>query len=180
MLELDGRGVRVSQGGKKVRNRWLELIAAYKLLQSLLLCGLGVGALRLVGQDLGDLLTGLAQEVRVNPEGRLVSFLLDKASLVDDHMLKRFSVFVFCYAVIGLVEGAGLLLEKRWAEYLTAVITGSFLPLEILELLNRVTWFRVGLFGVNLAVLVYLVVHLQANRGQRGGVGMADNEKVEP
>ena len=141
-----------------------------------------VGALRLVGQDLGDLLTNLAQEIRVNTEGRLVSFLLEQASLVDDHMLRRFSIFVFCYAVVGLVEGVGLMLEKRWAEYLTAIITGSFLPLEILELMRRVTAFRVGLFVVNLAVLIYLVLHLHAGlKGNRAEAGedTADNENVD-
>lgn len=179
---LVDRGARVQASTKKRRNRWLELIAAYKLLQSLLLAAVGVGALRLVGQDLGDLLTNLAQEIRVNTEGRLVSFLLEQASLVDDHMLRRFSIFVFCYAVVGLVEGVGLMLEKRWAEYLTAIITGSFLPLEILELMRRVTTFRVGLFAVNLAVLIYLVLHLHAGlKGNRAEAGedTADNENVD-
>ncbi len=167
---------------KKRRNRWLELIAAYKLLQSLLLTAVGVGALRLVGQDLGDLLTNLAQEIKVNTEGRLVSFLLEQAAYVDDRMLRNFSIFVFCYAAVGLVEGVGLMLEKRWAEYLTAILTGSFLPLEIMELMHRVTVFRAGLFAVNLAVLGYLVLHLHAGLKREGASGeedTADNEKQD-
>ncbi len=96
----------------------------------------------------------------MDQEGRLIKFLLDKASLVDDHILRRISVFVFCYAAIGLLEGIGLLYEKVWAEYLTALITASFLPFEIIEIMHRVTWFRVGLLVVNLAVLAYLVFHV--------------------
>jgi uncharacterized membrane protein (DUF2068 family) len=102
----------------------------------------------------------------MNPEGRLVSFLLDKASVIDDHMLRRISAFLFGYAAIGLLEGIGLILEKVWAEYLTAVITASFLPLEIYELFHRVTWFRVSLLVLNLAVLAYLVTHLVRRRAQ--------------
>ena len=45
---------------KKSRNRWLELIATYKLLQALLLVAVGVGALRLIHKDLADMLTNLA------------------------------------------------------------------------------------------------------------------------
>ena len=56
------------------------------------------------------------------------------------------------------------MLEKVWAEYFTAIITASFLPLEIFELMHRVTWFRIGLLIVNLAVLAYLVSHLIRRR----------------
>ena len=149
---------------RKRHNRWLELIAAYKLLQAALLVSVGVGALRLLHKDVADLLSNLADKLQWDSEGRLVHFLLNKASLLDDHMLRRISVFMFCYAAIGLLEGIGLLYERVWAEYLTALITASFLPFEIMELMHRVTWFRVGLLVVNLAVLAYLVGHILRQR----------------
>jgi len=145
---------------RKKRNRWLELIALYKLLQAALLVGVGVGALKLLHKDVADLLTNLVTALHRNPEGRLVQFLLDKATLVDDHMLRRISLFVFFYAALGLLEGFGLMFEKVWAEYFTAIITASFLPLEIFELAHRVTWVRIGFLVANLAVLAYLVSHL--------------------
>jgi len=154
---------QVAKTGKR-RNRWLELIAVYKLLQAFLLVSVGFGALRLVGKDVGDLLTNLAQELHYHTEGRLINFLLDQASLVDDRMLRRISIFVFCYAAVGLAEGIGLILEKVWAEYFTAFVTASFLPIEIIEIFHRITWFRVGLFVANLAVLVYLMAHLLRSR----------------
>lgn len=151
------------RNGKK-RNRWLELIAAYKLLQAALLVSVGVGALKLLHKDVADLLSNLADKLSIDSEGHLVTFLLEKASLIDDHMLRRISAFMFAYAAIGLLEGIGLFFEKVWAEYLTAVITASFLPFEIIEIMHRVTWFRVGLLVVNLAVLAYLVGHLLRRR----------------
>lgn len=145
---------------KKRRNRWLELIAVYKLLQALLLVAVGFGALRLVGRNLEDILTRLAIAVHRDPEGRLVSFLIDKVSLLNDHRLRQIGIFMFLYAGLGLLEGIGLMLEKVWAEYLTALITASFLPIEIFEIIHRVTPIRIGLFLANLAVLAYLVAHL--------------------
>ena len=144
----------------KLRNRWLELIAAYKLLQAILLVAVGVGALKLVHKDVADILMDVVHALHRNPEGRFVGFLLDKAALVNDHLLRRFSLFVFFYAALGVLEGVGLLLEKAWAEYLTAIITASFLPLEIIELHHRVTWIKIVFLVVNLAVLAYLVYHL--------------------
>ena len=174
MPMVQDRDARIDEGRqdkalvKKRRNRWLELIAAYKLLQSIFLIAVGVGALKLLHKDLDDVFTNLALALRMNPEGRMVSFLLDKASMLDDHKLRQISVFLFCYAGVGILEGIGLMLEKVWAEYLTAVITASFLPLEFIELSHGITPFRVGLLVVNLAVLAYLVWHLIRRRLVQG------------
>jgi uncharacterized membrane protein (DUF2068 family) len=151
---------------RKKRNRWLELIAVYKLLQAALLVSIGVGALKLLHKDAADVLTNIAMGLRMNPEGRLVGFLLDKASLLNDHRLRQISLFLFGYAALGVLEGVGLMLEKVWAEYFTSIITASFLPFEIFELMHRVTWFRITLLVVNLAVLAYLVSHLIRRKGE--------------
>ena len=149
---------------RKKRNRWLELIAVYKLLQAALLVSVAVGVLKLLHKYVADVLTNIALGLRMNPEGRLVGFLLDKAALLDDHKLRQISLFLFLYAGLGLLEGIGLMMEKVWAEYFTSIITASFLPLEIFELMHRVTWFRVVLLILNLAVLAYLVSHLIRRR----------------
>ena len=149
---------------RKERNRWLELIALYKLLQAALLVAVGVGALKLLHKDVADVLGHVARELRMNPEGHLVGFLLDKASLLDDKRLHQISFFLFGYAALGVIEGMGLMLEKVWAEYFTSFITASFLPIEIFELMHRVTWLRVSLLVLNLAVLAYLVSHLTRRR----------------
>jgi len=145
---------------KKQRNRWLELIAVYKLLQAALLVAVGVGALHLVGKDLEEVLTKLAIALHRNPEGELVGFLIEKVSVLNDHRLRQIGIFMFLYAGLGLLEGIGLMLEKVWAEYFTALITASFLPIEIFEIIHKVTPIRIGLFLANLAVLAYLVAHL--------------------
>jgi uncharacterized membrane protein (DUF2068 family) len=137
-------------------NKGLVLIAVYKLLQALLFIAIGVGALRLVGKDVGDILTRVASDLRFNPEGRFVNFILDRASILDDPMLRRIGFGAFCYAAIGIAEGIGLYLEKAWAEYLTLIITGSFLPIEIMEIMRRHTMPRIALLVVNMAVLLYL------------------------
>jgi uncharacterized membrane protein (DUF2068 family) len=138
-------------------NRWLILIAAFKLAQAALFIAIGVGALRLVGKDLSDLLTQLADHLRFNPEGKLVNFVLERAADVDDHMLRRIGAVGFIYAGLDLAEGIGLYLEKVWGEYMTLIITGSFLPLEVFELIRRITWVRSGLFAINALVFIYLL-----------------------
>jgi uncharacterized membrane protein (DUF2068 family) len=66
-----------------------------------------------------------------------------------------FTALVYC--VVEGTEAVGLWLERRWAEYLTALATAGFLPFEIDELVKRVTVVRLGALVLNVVVLVYLV-----------------------
>jgi uncharacterized membrane protein (DUF2068 family) len=147
-------------------NRWLLLIAAYKLLQSLLFAANGVGALNLLHQDAVDMLAQLADHLRFNPESRFVNFILDEASLLNDPLLLRIGATAFCYAGVGIIEGIGLYLEKAWGEYLTLIITASFLPWEIIKVVHRVTWNRSGLLVANILVFLYLL-KIVVERGKR-------------
>ena len=56
-----------------------------------------------------------------------------------------------------LVEGVGLWRGKRWAEYLTLLVTASLLPFEILALYHRLTLPRTATLALNLLVIGYLV-----------------------
>jgi uncharacterized membrane protein (DUF2068 family) len=147
-------------------NRWLMLIAAYKFVLALVFVAVGVGALRMLHKDIGDLVAKMADHLRFNPESRIVNFILDRASLLDDPLLRRIGATAFCYAGLGMLEGIGLYLEKVWAEYLTLGVTASFLPWELFEVFRRVTWIRASLLVVNAMVFFYLL-KLVTGRGKR-------------
>jgi uncharacterized membrane protein (DUF2068 family) len=140
----------------KQHNRWLVLIAVYKSLQALLFIAIGIGARHMLHRDVADEMAMLADHLRFNPESRLVNFLLDRASLLNDPILRRIGAVAFSYAGVSLAEGIGLYLEKAWGEFLTLFITASFLPWEIFEISRRNTWFRSSLLVINVLVLLYL------------------------
>ncbi|HEY1902595.1 MAG TPA: DUF2127 domain-containing protein [Terracidiphilus sp.] len=142
---------------KRHHNRWLLLIAAFKLSQALLFIAIGVGVRHLVHKDVGDELLRLAHHLHFNPESRFVDFILDRASIVNDKLLRRFSVALFAYAALGTAEGIGLYLEKLWGEYMTLGITASFLPWEIFEVFRRMSFIHLGLLVVNVMVFFYLL-----------------------
>jgi uncharacterized membrane protein (DUF2068 family) len=154
---------------KKKHNKFLILIAAYKGLQALLFIAVGIGALHLLHKDVGDVFDGVREALHFSPESRVVNFLLEKASLVDDRMLRRIGAIAFGYAGLSLAEGTGLFLEKAWGELLTLIITASFLPWEIFEVLHKVTWVRVALLIINVMVFLYLLklVALRKNGGSK-------------
>lgn len=141
---------------RRHHNRWLLLIAVYKSLQALLFIAIGVGARHLLHRDVADELAMFADHLRFNPESRFVNFVLDRASLVDDPLLRRIGAVAFSYAAVSLAEGIGLYLEKAWGEYLTLIITASFLPWEVFEVIHKITLFRSSLLLINVLVLIYL------------------------
>jgi uncharacterized membrane protein (DUF2068 family) len=82
---------------------------------------------------------------------------MTRADLIGAPQLKHFSLLTFTYAGLCLIEGTGLMLEKRWAEYFTLTLTVLALPWECFELYKEFTIPRIALLIVNLAVLAYLV-----------------------
>jgi uncharacterized membrane protein (DUF2068 family) len=141
----------------KTHDRGLLLIGLFKLGKSILFFCIGVGAIHLLHKDLGDVVMRVAMALKFDPESRFVGLLLDKVDLIDVHRLKLISLGTFAYSAVALTEGVGLVLEKVWAEYLTLILTISFLPWELYELVRRPNWFRLSLLLINLAVLAYLV-----------------------
>jgi len=143
--------------------RGLLVIAAFKLLKGLALLVVGIAAPALLSKDVGPTLEHWANLFRVDPHNHYIHLLIEKLSLVDPQKLKAFRVGTFIYSAIFLTEGIGLALRKRWAEYLTIVTTGSFLPLEVYEIVRLATLAKILLLLFNIAIVVYLVFELRRN-----------------
>jgi uncharacterized membrane protein (DUF2068 family) len=148
-------------------DKWLVVIGALKLCEAALFIALGIGVLRLLHKDLVDELTHLMLALHHDPEGRLSSLLLDKVALLDPHRLKQISAAIFAHAALDILEGTGLVLRKVWAEFVTVILSGFFLPFEFMALARHVTWLRVGVTAVNVAVVIYLIFHLRMKLRER-------------
>lgn len=147
--------------GKKAHGRGLRIIAAFKLLKALALIAVGVGALKLLHKDVAAIAEHWIYVFQVDPHNHFIDLLLTKLSNVDDRRLKELSIGTFIYAGIFLLEGVGLALQKRWAEYFTIITTSSLLPIEVYELARRVSFGRFLALAINLAVVAYLIFELR-------------------
>ena len=154
-------------GAKGAHGRGLWVIAAFKLLKAAGLIAVGIGALNLLHKDVAAVVEHWVNVFRVDPHNHYIDLLLTKLAVLDDRRLKELSIGTFIYAGIFLVEGIGLAFRKRWAEYLTILTTASFLPLEIYELVRRVSISRTVVLAVNVAIVAYLVYELRHYRKHR-------------
>ena len=82
--------------------------------------------------------------------------------------LYELGIVLAVYAALEATEMVGLWLAKRWAEYLTLVATTLFIPLEVYEIVQGISAFKVITLVINVAIVVYLLL---AKRlfGLRGG-----------
>lgn len=159
------REQEVGTGGRAhPRDSGLLVIGLFKLGKAVFFFCLGLGAIHLLHKDLADEVVRLATALKFDPESRFVAVMLDKVDLIDHHRLREISIATLAYSAVALTEGIGLLMEKVWAEYLTLILTISFLPWELFELVRRPSWFRLGLLVINLLVLGYLVWLLQRKK----------------
>ena len=144
-------------GSSDADRRGLFLVGLFKLCKTIFFLGVGAGAIHLIHRNLGELVMRIIDALPIDPEGRVVSLVMDKADLIDAHDLRRIGAGAFIYATLCLIEGTGLVLRKGWAEYFTVTLTVLGLPLEVFEILHRVTALKLGALAINLVVLVYLL-----------------------
>src|SRR4051812_43707053 len=114
---------------------------------------------------------------RFNGAARAFNYDLDKSPTVSHirsllhskhgtlHLVEG---FLIGYALLQIAEGIGLWSLKRWGEYVAAVGTSVFLPLEVYELTKEVTYVKVAALVVNLVLVAYLIVSKRLF-GVRGG-----------
>jgi uncharacterized membrane protein (DUF2068 family) len=110
-----------------------------------------------------DLSGGPVQKDKVGLLGELNKLFSLKSSTL--HLV---GAGVIGYAVLEGLEAVGLWWQKRWAEYLTLIATALFIPLEVYEIVHKLSPLKIIALIVNVAVVLYL---LFAKRlfGIRGG-----------
>jgi uncharacterized membrane protein (DUF2068 family) len=173
--------------GKPLRDKVvLRLIAINRAFHFLILGLLGTAILLFAAHEtqlkdtfyrvVADLQTGVGGGPVQTSKTGLVGEL-DKLFTLKSSTLTGVGIAVLGYAVVEGVEAVGLWFQKRWAEYLTFIVTTSFIPLEVYELIHKFTPFKVLALVINTAIVAYL---LYAKRlfGFRGGAA-ADEALAE-
>jgi uncharacterized membrane protein (DUF2068 family) len=75
---------------------------------------------------------------------------------------------ILVYGLLQVLEGIGLWVLKRWGEYVAVVGTTIFIPFEIYELTDKISWLKIVVLLVNVAAVLYLVLSKRLF-GVRGG-----------
>ncbi len=123
------------------------LVGVFELFKALLFLAAAFGLLRMVHKDTGVELGKLLHALRVSGDLVFVKSLLLKANLIQDPQKRVFGALAAAYALLHGIEGVGLMLRKKWAEYFTVIASSLAIPYEIYELFHRTA--HPGPEGVN-------------------------------
>ncbi len=127
----------------------------------MILVSVGIKLLTLLGRNVEAWATDFVTRHGIDLANRYVHAAMEKLSGVGDTQLMQMSGVAFGYSCLLFTEGVGLWLQKRWAEYLTAIATSLFMPLELYEIYERFTWVRIGILALNIFIVWYLVTRLK-------------------
>lgn len=147
---------------KQKNSGLLRLIAIFKLVKAITLVAVGIGALHLLhNNDAAEAVNRLAATIGFNPGGRYVDAALARIVNLPSKDFKEVGIGSFIYAALFLTEGIGLWLMKPWAEWFTAIITASLVPLEIFEIHHHPTAVKVVVLALNVAIVIYLILKIR-------------------
>jgi uncharacterized membrane protein (DUF2068 family) len=164
--------------GKALRSAFiLRLLAIERWARGTIIILIGIAVLRfesnqvsikaLIDEDLG-LLKPFFDQINFNVSDSGLVRAIENALNANASTLNLVAAFLIFYGALQLVEGLGLWLLKRWGEYFAVVATSLFIPLEVYELTEKVTWLRIVALVVNVAAVVYLLASKRLF-GLRGG-----------
>jgi len=174
--------------GRALRDLFiLRFLAVERLLRGLLvgLIAYGVFALRndrvsiehAFNDDL-PLIQGLADKFHWDVAHSTIVTDIRAFLEADNATLTWIAAGLGLYTLLQLIEATGLWLLQRWGEYFAVVATSMFIPLEIYELVEKITWVRIGALVLNVAAVVYLLLTKRLF-GLRGGRAAHEAERHE-
>ena len=110
----------------------------------------------------------LAQAIGWNIDNSSLVRLIERLFTLKGSTLDWIALGLLAYAAIEMVEAVGLWLVKRWGEYFAVIATSIFLPLEIRDVIDKQTIFRITVLIINVAAVVWLL-YSKRLFGLRGG-----------
>jgi uncharacterized membrane protein (DUF2068 family) len=163
-MKASARSARTSAPRRHPTLAW---IAAFKLVKVAALLVVAAEAMRLRRPgELDDLVSRLADLPLAASGWRPMLHLIHWLSEMNAHSMTLIVLITCAYAALYTVEGIGLWLQKRWAEYLTTIATSSLIPFELWELTRGPTPLKIAALVINIAIVVYLIHVLRADRAQ--------------
>lgn len=142
----------------------LRAIALYKLLKVSILVLAAWGELRLHDATMTAKLLSWAANRPHGLEHDLVTRALVWFSGLSESRVHALRFVTLTYAAVFAVEGVGLWMQRRWAEWITTIITASLIPLEIWELVHRPSIGAGLVLIANTLIAVYLYWHVSTHQ----------------
>ena len=151
--------------------RGLHTIAIFEAAKGALVLVVGLGLLSFVHRHAQNVGEEIVRRFHLNLAHHYPRIFLDATTHIDDAHLRLLAAAALLYSALRFVEAYGLWRRRAWAEWLAIVSGGIYLPLELYELIERVTVVKAAVFLVNAGIVAYLVYVRRRRHGRRDNPG---------
>jgi len=134
----------------------LYIIIGFKLIKGLLLLLLGLGVYTLSDNNLPDAFKSSLQFLHLDPERKFFADLSLRLGNVTEGNMLWLAWGTMIYSLFSLVEGVGLIFRVSWAGWLAMGESVFFIPIEVYDLIHRLTLSIAIILVLNIAIVWYL------------------------
>jgi uncharacterized membrane protein (DUF2068 family) len=152
-------GSKRKDGITKTRN-YIRAVSAFEACEGLLALGAASGFLLLLHSDLQDIALRLVEHAHLNPAAHYPSIFILAADHMENANLALLALGAVAYSAFRFAEAFGLYREAPWAEVLAAASSTIYVPIEIIELVRRISLISAGVLVINMAVVGITVLAL--------------------
>jgi uncharacterized membrane protein (DUF2068 family) len=145
----------------------LRTIAVFEATKGALVLVVGFGLHSLVHHDVEQAAEHLIAHTHLNPASRYPHIFIDVANKLTDTRLLLIVTGAGVYSLGRFVEAYGLWCGKRWAQWFAAVSGAIYVPFELFELYERVTWLSLGALTLNLVIVALMLYQLAHGDGKK-------------
>ncbi|MBV9155408.1 MAG: DUF2127 domain-containing protein [Acidobacteriaceae bacterium] len=134
----------------------LRAVASFEALKGTVVLVLGI-ILLAVHKHAWDLTESLLFHLHINLDRRLGSMLMNAATKLSDARLLTIAAAIVTYCTVRFVEAWGLWNRRVWAEWFALLSGAMYLPWELLKIVERADWERIGVLAVNVIIVLYML-----------------------
>ena len=134
----------------------LRIIAVWEAVKGALVIVAAAVALKFLRLDADHTIDVIVDHLHLDPAGHTSRILNQAADNLTDTRLVLIAAGAIAYALIRFVEAYGLWFQKRWGWLLGIASAGLYLPVEIIDIVRHLSRTNVGLFAINVLIIVLL------------------------
>jgi uncharacterized membrane protein (DUF2068 family) len=146
------------------QRRAMCAIALFEAVKGLAAMLAAFGLLELLHHDVHTLALALLWRFHLDPGTHYPELLLHYADTLNAINLRVLAPLATAYITLRWLEAYGLWKDKAWAEWLAALSTALYIPLETAHLVHRTTLVNAGVLLANISIVSFMAFQLWQRR----------------
>jgi len=149
---------------KNRSSKALYAAAIFEAAKGLLVLVTGLGIFHFIHHDLHAIAAQILEHLHFHPASHNPLIFLDALAHLNNWQLWTLAMSALLYSLVRFTEAYGLWRERQWAEWFGFLTGGMYIPLEVYEVIERVTWPKVLVLTINVFIVAVLATILLQSR----------------